>query len=211
MHPDLHRYLDGEVERSALSSEAQAELAEWEAIERNITQNRDVRAPRGLVSDVMAALPEPRTAWWRRTADWLITPRPIRMPPLAPIAVGVAAVLALVLLRPVTEIAPPLVVTASDNAPTVFVQFSLIAEGAQSVAVAGDFNNWSTDAAVLRDPNGDGVWVGLVPVVPGVHKYMFVVDGQEWVTDPLANGYVDDGFGMRNALLAVTSPERRST
>ncbi len=31
---------------------------------------------------------------------------------------------------------------------------------------------------------------------------MFVVDG-EWVTDPQADRYVDDGFGNRNALIEV--------
>jgi hypothetical protein len=37
---------------------------------------------------------------------------------------------------------------------------------------------------------------------------MFVVDGEVWVTDPRAERYVDDGFGMRNALIAVQPPER---
>jgi len=217
MHPELHSYLDGELERSALSAQAQAELAEWEAIERSVAERRDERAPNGLVADIMAALPEPHTPWWQRLGAWLITPQPIRIPPLAPVALGAAAVLALVLLRPAERSIVPAdpaagsVTTVANTAATVFVQFSLTAEGAQSVAVAGDFNNWSTDSAVLRDPDGDGVWVGLVPVTPGVHKYMFVVDGAEWVTDPRADGYVDDGFGMRNALIAVTPPTRRST
>jgi len=210
MHPDLHNYLDGVVERDALSPEAQAELAEWAVIERSVAQHRDVRAPNSLVADIMRSLPEPRTTWWRRAIDWLITPRPIRIPPLAPIALGAAAVIAVVLFRPAPQPTVETPAAMANNAGTVYVQFSLVAANAQSVAVAGDFNNWSTDTAVLRDPDGDGIWVGLVPVVPGVHKYMFVVDGQQWVTDPRAEGYVDDGFGMRNALVAVTTPERRS-
>jgi 1,4-alpha-glucan branching enzyme len=73
---------------------------------------------------------------------------------------------------------------------------------ATSVAVAGDFNGWEP-SFVLADPDGDGVWSGRVPVSPGVHAYMFVVDETEWRTDPNAAGYQDDGFGNRNAVLAV--------
>jgi len=47
-----------------------------------------------------------------------------------------------------------------------------------------------------------------VPVLPGVHEYMFIVNGDTWVTDPRADRYVDDGFGNRNAVLAVASPSR---
>ena len=43
-----------------------------------------------------------------------------------------------------------------------------------------------------------------MPIQPGVHKYMFVIDGTEWVTDPDAERYAEDGFGNRNAVLAVT-------
>ena len=92
------------------------------------------------------------------------------------------------------------------------MQFVFAAENAQSVAVAGDFNQWQPTTGELRDADGDGVWTALVAVDPGLHKYMFVVDGEEWVTDPRADSYVDDGFGMRNALIAVAAPQedRRS-
>jgi 1,4-alpha-glucan branching enzyme len=73
------------------------------------------------------------------------------------------------------------------------------------VAVTGDFDGWSA-SNVLADPDGDGVWTGRVPVRPGVHAYMFLVDGSSWVTDPRADRYAEDGFGNRNAILAVTEP-----
>ena len=40
-------------------------------------------------------------------------------------------------------------------------------------------------------------------VEPGIHEYMFVVDGAEWITPPGAEGYRDDGFGSRNAVVTV--------
>lgn len=215
MHPELHKYLDGEVARSALSPEAAAELAEWESLDALVAQRRAERAPPWLVNDVMRALPEAHVSPLRRAVSWLLTPRPIRIAPLMPLAVAAGAI-ALVVLTPRGD-APTAVLpatataTAADVLPTVYVQFELNAAGAQSVSVAGDFNNWSKESGELRDPDGDGVWVGMVPVQAGVHKYMFVVDGEQWVTDPRAEGYVDDGFGMRNALMAVRVPAERTT
>jgi 1,4-alpha-glucan branching enzyme len=84
----------------------------------------------------------------------------------------------------------------------VYVQFMLDAPSATSVAVAGDFTDWEP-AFTLDDPDGDGIWAGRIPVRPGVHAYMFVVDETQWMTDPNAGRYQDDGFGNRNAVLAV--------
>jgi hypothetical protein len=39
---------------------------------------------------------------------------------------------------------------------------------------------------------------------------MFVVDGEKWITDPQADRYVDDGFGMRNAVLSIAQPITRA-
>ena len=57
----------------------------------------------------------------------------------------------------------------------------------------------------LHDENHDGIWHGAVVLPAGPHEYMFVVDGERWVPDPLAGRYVDDGFGAgrENSLLIV--------
>jgi hypothetical protein len=232
MHPDLQKYLDGELVRSALPPEAEAELRMWERLEGDMAARRAHRAPAHLQADVMraiadldmaspalsaAAVPDreaaPRAAGRpqrsRRLAhrawQWLITPRPLQVRPLAPLAA--AAVLAAVMITQATPPAEPnATALPSGEAPVIYVQFALTAEGARTVSVAGDFNDWSVDAGTLRDVDGSGVWRGLIAVQPGVHKYMFVVDGEEWVTDPTAERYIDDGFGMRNALLAVVAP-----
>ena len=82
------------------------------------------------------------------------------------------------------------------------MQFVVEAPTAESVHLVGDFNAWQPTVA-LEDPDGDGVWSGRVPLQPGVHEYMFVIDGDAWITDPNAPSYKDDGFGQRNALVAV--------
>jgi 1,4-alpha-glucan branching enzyme len=91
-------------------------------------------------------------------------------------------------------------------AVVVYAQFALEAPGAASVAVAGDFDEWEGEHR-LTDLDGDGIWTGRVPVSPGVHAYMFLVDDATWMTDPRAERYAEDGFGNRNAVLAVAAPE----
>ena len=77
--------------------------------------------------------------------------------------------------------------------------------GARSVEVVGSFNDWSRGSLHLNDDDGDGIWHGKVVLPAGQHEYMFVVDGERWVPDPLAGRYVDDGFGagQQNSLLIV--------
>jgi hypothetical protein len=73
----------------------------------------------------------------------------------------------------------------------------------KSVAVAGSFNGWDPqDAQMVHE---DGAWTILLLLPPGDHEYMFVEDGESWVTDPHAPGKRQDGFGGENGLLAVRS------
>lgn len=77
--------------------------------------------------------------------------------------------------------------------------------GARSVEVVGSFNDWSLGMLHLNDNDGNGIWHADAVLPAGQHEYMFVVDGERWVPDPLAGRYVDDGFGagQQNSLLIV--------
>jgi hypothetical protein len=194
------------------------------------------RAPRALADRVMAELglegaahggaaapahgsaPEPAghgglSGFWR-AVTWPFRPIRVPVPPALALAAGAALALLVFVWRsggiPLgTEVGSGVVQPASLKAPAaparVYIEFRFDAPGASSVAVAGDFDDWQPTVA-LQDPDGDGVWTGLVPMSPGVHQYMFVVDGTKWVTDPGAARHVDDGFGHRNAIVAVPSP-----
>lgn len=94
---------------------------------------------------------------------------------------------------------------APNGTARIYVEFSLEAPDAREVAVAGDFTDWAPSVR-LHDRDGDGVWSGRIPVPPGIHEYMFVVDGERWMTDPRAERYSRDGFGHRNAVLTVALP-----
>ncbi|RMH37038.1 MAG: hypothetical protein D6690_04170, partial [Nitrospirae bacterium] len=72
-----------------------------------------------------------------------------------------------------------------------------------SVAVAGSFNDWSTDMHLMRQVHEDGLWQITIPLEPGEHLFMYVVDGKHWVRPPLADDYVPDGFGNDNGVVVV--------
>jgi 1,4-alpha-glucan branching enzyme len=145
---------------------------------------------------------------------WPFRPIRVPVPPALALAAGAALALFVFVWRgggPTTagETAAGVVQPASLKAPAaptrVYVELRFDAPDASSVAVAGDFTNWQPTLA-LQDRDGDGVWTGLVPMSPGIHQYMFVIDGTRWVTDPGAARHVDDGFGHRNAVVAVAAP-----
>jgi len=204
MKNEIHRHLDGELPAGALAREDREIVDEWDRMVASFRQ----AAPSGstppwLEQRVMAEIDAlPRRAPLQRLLAWMVSPAPVRVSPLA--AALVAAGLVLAILLPGTGAAPPDTgpLAGSAGVEVVYVQFLLEAPTATSVAVAGDFTDWQP-SFTLEDLDGDGVWSGRIPVRPGVHGYMFLVDETEWRTDPNAGRYQDDGFGNRNAVLAV--------
>lgn len=75
--------------------------------------------------------------------------------------------------------------------------------GVQEVTVAGSFNDWKPNSTPMQRQNG--TWSTILVLSPGTYEYMFVEDGDRWVTDPLAIETRDDGFGGMNAVLDVES------
>lgn len=69
-----------------------------------------------------------------------------------------------------------------------------------SVAVAGNFNNWSTAASVMKKVNQDE-YVLYQPLPEGVYQYKFVLDGKEWVFDKKSDETLKqpDGHGGFNS------------
>ncbi len=76
------------------------------------------------------------------------------------------------------------------------------AEPGRRVAVAASWNAWAAEATPMQEIEA-GVYRVVIPLEPGEHEYMFVVDGAQWVTDPTAARHRDDGFGHQNAVLAL--------
>jgi len=83
------------------------------------------------------------------------------------------------------------------------VRFVLERPGARRVSVAGSFNAWSDASHPLTREPGSGLWTAVVVLPPGEHQFMYVLDDVEWISPPLAQDYVDDGFGARNGVVVV--------
>jgi 1,4-alpha-glucan branching enzyme len=103
------------------------------------------------------------------------------------------------LLRP--RVIVPIVAAAPSGSGGV-TQFVLVAPGAHSVALVGDFNDWDLSATKLVRQGGDGVWYVTLPLRPGRYRYAFVVDGTVWRNDPNAVGMEDD-FGRPNSVVTI--------
>ena len=96
-------------------------------------------------------------------------------------------------------------IDASTTAVAGGIQFALrlpknLAAGA-NVSIVGDFNGWDSKATpMLKDQSGDG-WSAKVTLLPGRHVYAYVVNGEQWVVDPLAPQIPDTGYGPANAVV----------
>ena len=201
MNTELNDYLDGDRELEELSPEVRGEAEAWQRLTGELRADEPKQAPPWMENAVMSEIAlasAPKESFF----GWLLRPRTIRLSPLTNLAMAAAAFAVFAVLPNQPPDAPQLAPVAVTE---ILVEFSLEAPGATTVAVAGDFSGWESDL-VLDDADGDGIWTGRIPITPGVHQYMFVIDGTDWVTDPGAQRYSDDGFGNRNAVLAVTPP-----
>ncbi|HEV7395221.1 MAG TPA: alpha/beta fold hydrolase [Pyrinomonadaceae bacterium] len=72
---------------------------------------------------------------------------------------------------------------------------------AQSVALAGTFNNWSTQSTLMIRKGAD--WSASIKLAPGTYRYKFVVDGDRWTVDPENSQTEDDGEGHINSVIVV--------
>jgi len=99
--------------------------------------------------------------------------------------------------------APPgLVGLAEAPVEQVVVRLVLVEPTARTVAIVGDFNGWDPMRSPLERLN-QGVWTATLELPPGRYHYQFLVDGERWIADPLAQETTFDGFGAQNSVLDV--------
>lgn len=166
-----------------------------------------------LLSELKAKVAPPPLSWWEQLWATVTTPRTLEWNLAGAVA---AACVAIVSAAGLFAVIPPRVVEVSIPAtpaqtiatstkqeePKVFVRLVLLQPGARSVSVAGDFNGWDPAQTKLERSDG-GVWTATIPLKPGRYQYMFVIDGKQWIADPLAPEETTDGFGAQNAVLDV--------
>lgn len=85
---------------------------------------------------------------------------------------------------------------------SVVFAYQPVISGVNEVLLAGTFNDWSVGATPMTDSDGDGIYEAVLLLASGTYQYKFVVDGT-WIEPTDADGYVDDGFGGKNAVIQI--------
>jgi hypothetical protein len=196
------RALDREVSGELAAGVDAEELARLRGIAAGLRKMAAVAAPADFTERLMAALPE-RGRWARL---WGVFVRPHVIKLNLAWETGLAAALLVLALSSYGWGPQPGAVP--QPSPIIHTRFIVKAPQARMVSLAGDFNNWRRDELRLIKAEAEDVWTVTVPLKPGRYKYMFIVDGQTWQTDPLAESYEQDGFGHQNAVVEIEGPER---
>ena len=80
------------------------------------------------------------------------------------------------------------------------VTFTLAAPGADTVFLAGDFNDWEETVPMNMEPNGK--CSKTLMLLPGRYEYKFKVDGH-WQCDPENSEQCDNVHGTTNSVIVV--------
>jgi len=145
----------------------------------------------GLEERVVAVLAE--RAIRRQRRDWLLVGW--RRPALALATATAVFLLGFFLGNQLdrSQGGPPLVVSSGE------VLFLVPPVDANSVAILGDFNNW-TPTPLQRGPNG--FWTIRMKLEPGRYEYGFQIDGRWWGQDPRAHEFVKS-YDTYNSVIYV--------
>jgi chromosome partitioning protein len=82
------------------------------------------------------------------------------------------------------------------------VVFSTMYPRAQTVQIAGDFNDWKPEKSVFKRLEENGKWQLALPLSKGLYRYRLVVDGQ-WQQDPYNDWIEMNPYGEFNSVLNV--------
>ena len=132
---------------------------------------------------------------------WSFDPRMAIAAGVACIALGAGAMYIALDRRDARE---PLhgVPALAASAATAPVRFALVAPGAVTVQLVGDFNAWNPVALPMRRTGDGSTWEVEVGLPPGRYTYAFVVDGR-LARDPSAAQAAGDDFGVPSSVLLV--------
>ena len=82
------------------------------------------------------------------------------------------------------------------------VVFVTLYPHAESVQIAGDFNNWQPQKTPMQKVGSSGVWQTKLELPAGKYRYRLVVDGQ-WQQDPYNEMTELNPFGGYNSVVKV--------
>ena len=82
------------------------------------------------------------------------------------------------------------------------VVFSTKYPRAETVQIAGEFNDWNPEQTTLTRMDESGKWQAAVPLQQGLYRYRLVVDGQ-WQQDPYNDWIEMNPYGEFNSVVSV--------
>lgn len=212
-HEEIQRLLDGDVpaaEQEAIIRQIQddpvlrKEFDDLSGAVGLLEQGGRMQPPLAFTASVMRKLPRPAQSFPARMRQFFFGSRVLRWNMAAALAIVLlTVVMSTLMMMQMTRIGTgPGSASAPSGEQAALVRLTFVAPAAQHVSVAGDFNKWRTDSHVMKRQNG--MWTIDLPLKPGMYTYMFIVDGEHWITDPHAESYRDDGFGYQNAVMRVS-------
>jgi Glycogen recognition site of AMP-activated protein kinase len=93
---------------------------------------------------------------------------------------------------------------ASVTPRTQLVHFEYVDPHAESVCLAGTFNDWHPNATPMI-ASSPGLWMKDLSLAPGAYEYCLIVNGH-WKPDPQCEVSVENPFGGLNSVLKVPPP-----
>ena len=104
---------------------------------------------------------------------------------------------------PPTPRGEPWTGSEANGSGETLVTFRLPADVGTTVAVVGEFNDWSPDAHRMR--REDDAFTAVIPLMPGrAYRFRYLVDGERWLNDWAADAYVPNEFGGEDSLVDLT-------
>ncbi len=76
-------------------------------------------------------------------------------------------------------------------------------EGAGTAALAGDFNEWSTDSTPMKKLKDNSFSVTLSLDAGSSYAFRYVLDGERWVNEDEADSYNANEYGETNSIITV--------
>ena len=76
-------------------------------------------------------------------------------------------------------------------------------EGAETVALAGEFNTWSLQETPMKRLKNGSFSVTLSLQAGHSYPFRYVLDGKAWVNDDAADSYALNDYGEDNSVVVV--------
>ena len=75
---------------------------------------------------------------------------------------------------------------------------------AKKVSLLGDFNEWKDKKSNQMRKLKDGSFARTLELEVGrVYQFRYLLDGENWINDPKADGYALSEYGSENCLVEV--------